>query len=217
MTLTAVPPHVWVLVVLACASAIVHIVADRSGRKSLVYAAKPTTTTLLIIVAAIAPSHSRYAFAILAGLVFSLAGDIFLMLPRDRFVAGLVAFLIAHIAYIIAFCNGVAFLSRPLWLAPYSLAALLVLSLLWPRLGHLRIPVAIYVIALVLMATQASVRAEALGGIAVAAAIGAALFIVSDATLAVNRFRAPFRSAQILVMTTYVAAQILIALSAYGR
>jgi uncharacterized membrane protein YhhN len=45
------------------------------------------------------------------------------------------------------------------------------------------------------------------------AAAGAALFMASDAILALNRFRRPFRSAQTLIMTSYVAAQALIALS----
>ena len=32
-----------------------------------------------------------------------MAGDIFLMLPRERFIAGLVAFLLAHVAYVVGF------------------------------------------------------------------------------------------------------------------
>jgi uncharacterized membrane protein YhhN len=41
------------------------------------------------------------------GLVFSLAGDVFLMLPKERFVGGLVSFLLAHIAYIIGFNDSI--------------------------------------------------------------------------------------------------------------
>ena len=43
--------------------------------------------------------------------------------------------------------------------------------------------------------------------------LGAALFVISDATLALNRFRRPFRAAQAIVMSTYVVGQALIALS----
>ncbi|NIW49240.1 MAG: lysoplasmalogenase, partial [Gammaproteobacteria bacterium] len=37
----------------------------------------------------------------LIGLALSLAGDIFLMLPDEKFIAGLVSFLLAHLAYIL--------------------------------------------------------------------------------------------------------------------
>ena len=42
---------------------------------------------------------------------------------------------------------------------------------------------------------------------------GAILFIVSDSTLAIDRFKGHFRSAQLLILTTYFIAQWLIALS----
>ena len=35
-----------------------------------------------------------------------MAGDIFLMLPNDRFVAGLASFLVGHLAYVVAFTHG---------------------------------------------------------------------------------------------------------------
>ena len=61
---------------------------------------------ILIAVQASFNNLSRYAGFILAGLVFSLAGDVFLMLPSDQFMAGLVSFLIAHLFYIAAFTAG---------------------------------------------------------------------------------------------------------------
>ncbi|MGZ7042521.1 MAG: lysoplasmalogenase family protein, partial [Thermoanaerobaculia bacterium] len=87
--------------------------------------------------------------------------------------------------------------------------------ILWPRLGRLRVPVVVYVVAaLVAMAWQATTRAVVVDTEpAMAAAVGAALFVVSDATLAINRFRVSFRASQAVVMSTYVAAQALIALS----
>ena len=48
-----------------------------------------------------------------------------------------------------------------------------------------------------------------------AAAAGAVLFVVSDGVLAINRFRLKFRVAQAVIMSTYVAAQTLIALSVW--
>jgi uncharacterized membrane protein YhhN len=45
------------------------------------------------------------------------------------------------------------------------------------------------------------------------AAWGAALFVASDTTLALDRFLIPFSAHTVVVMTTYIAAQVLIALS----
>jgi uncharacterized membrane protein YhhN len=207
---------VWVFVAAAAVSAAMHLFAEYRGPAWLVYVAKPLTTLLLIAAAIVGEDAAPlYRLPVIAGLVFSLFGDIFLMLPKERFVAGLASFLVAHLFYISAFQSGIRFGARPLLLVPFVLAAGLVLYFLWPRLGRLRVPVVLYVVVLVVMAWQASARAAELRGIATyAAAIGAALFVVSDATLAINRFRRPFRAAQAVVMTTYVAAQALIALSA---
>ncbi|MGZ4810564.1 MAG: lysoplasmalogenase family protein, partial [Thermoanaerobaculia bacterium] len=124
------------------------------------------------------------------------------------------SFLAAHIAYLTAFSLGVGFGSRPVLLLPYAIAAIAVMWILWPRLGRLRVPVVVYVAALVAMAWQATTRAVVIDTEpAIAAAVGAALFVVSDATLAINRFRVSFRASQAVVMSTYVAAQALIALS----
>lgn len=203
------------LLVAAALSAIVHLVAEYRGPRALAYVAKPLTTVLLVIVATLGDgADSRYRMLIVAGLVCSLAGDVFLMLPGDRFIAGLVSFLFAHVFYIIAFTQGAAFGARPLLGVPFFIAAEIVLAFLWPQLGKLRVPVIVYVVALVAMAWQASVRAAVVGGTpALLAAIGAALFVVSDATLAVDRFRGKFHLAQAVIMTTYVAAQMLIAMS----
>jgi uncharacterized membrane protein YhhN len=213
--MTAVSPASILLVVMAVASATVHLYAEYRGPKWLVYLMKPLTTALLVGAAASAQAADPlYRWAILVGLGFSLAGDVFLMLPGDRFVAGLASFLAAHIAYLTAFSLGVGFGSRPVLLLPYATAAIAVMWLLWSRLGSLRVHVVIYVAALVAMAWQATTRAAAgHTELAVAAAAGATLFVVSDASLAINRFRGSFRAAQVLVMSTYVAAQALIALS----
>src|SRR5437016_3502221 len=100
------------LAVSAVISAALHLVAEYRELKWLVYIAKPLTTVLLLAAAASAPSaDSSYQFRILIGLACSMAGDIFLMLPRNCFVAGLVSFLGAHIAYIMAFSHDIRFAS----------------------------------------------------------------------------------------------------------
>jgi uncharacterized membrane protein YhhN len=205
----------WFLVSAAVVSAILHIRAEYLGPDWLIYTTKPLTTTLLIVLAAVAPAADpQYQRLVVIGLLLSLAGDVFLMLPGDRFIAGLLSFLLAHIAYILAFTRGTHLGEKPLLLLPYLVLAACVLAFLWPGLGRLRLPVIVYVAALVTMAWQASVRAAVLPSPAtIAAAAGAFLFVVSDGVLAINRFRVTFRAAQIVIMSTYVAAQTLIALS----
>ena len=207
-----------VLSVAVAVSAALTIRAASRGPRAQVYLFKPLTTALILALALAAPGPviPRYRAALAVGLVFSLAGDVFLMLPADRFVAGLASFLAAHLAYLVAFAGhpappGVAWL----FLLPYLAVAAVMLPLLWPRLGRLRGPVLLYMAALLAMAWQAAARATTLGEPAAwLAAAGAALFVVSDAALALDRFRAPWAAAQKVVLATYYAAQWLIALSA---
>ena len=43
--------------------------------------------------------------------------------------------------------------------------------------------------------------------------IGAVLFMISDAVLALNKFKKPFFSAEMIILSTYFTAQLLLALS----
>jgi len=199
---------------LAAISLLLHLRAEYRGPRWQVYLFKPLTTTILLIVALSGDTRRGYTIAVAIGLALSLAGDVFLMLPGDRFISGLIAFLLAHIAYIIAFSVDVSFGGKPLLLLPYSLVAAAVVLLLWEKLGKLRAPVLAYVATIVVMAWQAASRAVELQSVgATMAAVGAALFVVSDGTLAINRFRRHFQAAQVVIMATYVAAQWFIAAS----
>ncbi len=205
------------LTLFAALSAALHIRAEYRGSRRAVYVFKPLTMIFIILIA-LEALPSTYRNLILAGLVFSLAGDIFLMLPKDRFVAGLFSFLIAHLFYIGAFtidgARHVSLLSAFLLL----LYGLVMLALLLPSLGKMRVPVIVYMLVILLMVWQASNRwlgsTIPASGLAFA---GASLFAFSDSTLAFNRFRRPFRSAQFLILASYFAAQWLMALSALFR
>lgn len=216
-SMSAVAPIAWIILATAVTSAVVHLYAEYHALTRLVYIAKPCTTSLLVIMALVANTPERtYQVPIVIGLCLSLVGDMFLMLRGNYFIAGLASFLAAHLAYIVAFRSGVGF-GRHAWLLlPYLLLATGVLVYLWPRLGRLRPPVVAYVAALVVMAWQAAVRANVITSVfTLAAAVGAALFVVSDGVLAINRFGVRFRAAQAVIMSTYVVAQALIALSVW--
>ncbi|GAB4581938.1 MAG: lysoplasmalogenase [Anaerolineales bacterium] len=208
-------PAPWFPVFIAF-SAIITIAAHylRPAFFWLVYIFKPLTTILILIVALYPGTFLThlYAGAIALGLLFSLAGDIYLMFP-EYFVHGLGSFLIGHVCYWVAFFQpGVEIF----WvLFPLLLFGGLVLWFLWPGVSkELKIPVSIYLLAIVGMATLAVSRALQMPSRAtLSAAGGALLFVVSDSLLALNRFRKPFRLAEAGVLGTYFAGQFLIAFS----
>jgi len=179
---------------------------------------KPLTTVLVIAYAAGRgrPGDARRQ-ALLAGLCLSLLGDVALLWPQQGFLPGLVAFSLAHLAYLVAFTRGVRLGASPIAYAAYALLAGSVLAVLWPGVPlGLRMPVAAYVLCLAAMAAQtASAWRVARGTPAVAwlwrAALGGLLFLTSDALLAFNRFHTPLPLAGLWILATYWAAQWLIA------
>ena len=189
----------------------------KPGGRTLVFVFKPLTTILILALAVTSLRHagSPYSWAIVAGLVFSLSGDVFLMLPGDRFRSGLVSFLLAHICYLFAFTSDAPFASPPYPFFVWALAGAGIARVLWSGIRpSLRVPVLLYIGFLLAMAAQAASRAIALASApALAASLGATLFVVSDSLLALDRFRFPFRSARALVYGTYFTSQWLIAVS----
>ena len=173
---------------------------------------------LLLVIAMVAAQARlgagtrRRQALLLAGLALSLAGDCLLMF-EGFFIPGLVAFLAAHVCYIALFRQGLAwFPSRKALFATFGVAAAMY-AFLFGSLGPvLKVAVGAYVVVIALMAAQAVGRAAVLRDRAsVAVAAGAALFMVSDSLLATNRFALPLPLAQLWVLATYYAAQILIA------
>lgn len=157
--------------------------------------------------------------ATMGALIFSWIGDI-LLLWENLFVYGLGAFLMAHICYIIAFKIGqrnpgkigdINFVKTFLRNLPIYILAAFTYYLINPHLGPLKIPVIIYIIVIVSMATTATERygkcnPESFWQIF----IGAIFFLISDSMIAINKFYQPFEEAGIIIMGTYCIAQLLI-------
>ena len=200
------------LAIIICAGLTIY--SSLRGRHRLRYIAKPLTTVLILVLGLIKPGTTPdyYRVLIVIGLVFSLLGDILLMLPKDRFVFGLASFLITHLLYIIAFIPGVDL--GIFWLLPLLFTLIVVSAILWPRLGRLRAPVLLYALVIIVMAWRALARLHSLDNTTAAlAAAGALFFCLSDGLLAVERFRTRFTLAPLLVLTSYYLAQWLIAMS----
>jgi uncharacterized membrane protein YhhN len=181
--------------------------------RRLEYVCKPGTLLALTAVAlALDPADGAVRAWFVVALVCSLAGDVFLMLPEDRFVPGLASFLLGHVAYVVglvlAFDSGAG-------LAFGGLATLAAIALVGrPIVGAVRrdhpdlfVPVVAYMTVISAMVVSACGTASpwAIGG--------AALFYSSDAMLARDRFVGPFTGARVAIHVTYHLGQLGLVLS----
>ena len=205
------------LVAAALAGAALTVAGKILGLGWLVWTFKPLSTATIFALARLR-SDDRYGRAISLGLVFSLAGDV-LLIPEGLFVAGLLAFLCAHLAYLWGLTAGARLAARWPPFAGVAVVAASILAMLWPTLpGGLRLPVLGYVAVLGAMCAQAIARAMVVATReARLAAIGAVFFLASDAMLAYDRFHTRLGAAPLLILGTYYVAQLLLALSIEPR
>jgi uncharacterized membrane protein YhhN len=193
--------------------------AEQAGRSKLVPAFKTPLSALFVLVALVVPHPDpTYFKLILAGLVFGLVGDVCLALPGKRaFMAGLVAFLLGHVWYIIAFAHLV---SPREWLtiAVPVLIAIAVVILLWlrPHVGAMLVPVIAYTIVISVMLIGAwAVLHNPLITKNCARIIwaGSLLFYASDLFVARDRFVKQEFLNRLIGLPLYYAGQFLLAFS----
>ncbi len=149
--------------------------------------------------------EARIRFTLLIGLVACTAADFVIRKPQG-FIAGVFGFLIAQIAFIFAFLgrNPQPALAGSV---PFVLYAVGLMAYLWPNLGAMQAPVAVYAIAIAAMGWRAWVTQVSHWR------WGAVLFMVSDSLLAVEKFGASDGGSGWLrfpVILTYWAALILL-------
>jgi uncharacterized membrane protein YhhN len=139
---------------------------------------------------------------------------VFLMMPSNKFIHGLVSFLIGHLCFSIAFMS----LNRhaSLWVAlVFACFGVVMFLVLLPGLGGLKYPVLAYIAVILFMAWRATENALLLRtAAAVMAATGSVVFLVSDTALAFDHFRAKNAAAPLVVLSTYYMAIYLLARSA---
>ncbi len=197
-------------------SACLFIWFDFKNNKSLKYLFKPLTTILIIGLATIQElrDFDQYKILIISGLIFSLVGDIFLMLPSDKFIQGLSSFFIAHVLYIVAFSSGFGPYYDLLLVIPAIVYSIIFLWILLPKTGKLTVPVILYSAVLLIFLWQATGRFYYLAiTSATYVLLGAILFVISDSILGYTKFVRKGRFSSILIHSTYWSAQILLALS----
>jgi uncharacterized membrane protein YhhN len=156
---------------------------------------------------------------VLFGLTASWVGDILLQMD-GLFIPGLLAFLLAHIFYIKFFIstkseNTSFFKLRPVMLIAVLAYLIELMNLLWPHLASMKIPVLAYGITISVMLSAALWQYQKLDNkTAFLMIIGATFFVLSDSILAINKFKTQFEHARIMIMTTYIFAQLFIVIGA---
>ena len=193
---------------LAGVAAVADWTAVERDDKRLEYVAKPATTLFLLAAAAAGGANGWT----IAALALCLAGDVFLMLPSDQFVAGLASFLVGHVLFIAGFIATRG--DDPLWGLTIALAMIALAISARPVLrgaiaedARLRVPVLAYMAVIGVMLAASALPDNRW------AIVGAATFAMSDSILARNRFVAPFTHGHLATMVTYHAALALIVLS----
>ena len=181
----------------------------------LVVPAKLLASSAFIAVALAAGAQgSRYGRVLLAGLILSWFGDAFLLSEAKRwFLFGLVSFLLAHVAYVIAFTIcGI----EKHWalgaLVPVTAIALIVSFWLTPYLPPDMVwPVRAYTVVISLMVVMAFGTLGA--GATPLIVAGAVLFYLSDLSVAAMRFTDPLFPTYVLGLPLYYAGQLCLAFS----
>ena len=164
------------------------------------------------------PFTGRLHIFMIAGLLFSWAGDVVLELSKNNdnlFIVGLVCFLLAHIMYLTVFFltpgKNSILNNRFYLLIPVLIYGIVLLSCLYADLAGMRLPVILYTIVILFMLAGALNRIEKVKKVSFYLVLaGAIMFVISDSVIAFNKFVHQFDSSGIVIMSTYVIAQYLI-------
>lgn len=195
------------------------ITASAASLEQVHYIAKPAIVISLIFLFVKTSGHLSESIKrmTLLALVFSLLGDVLLMFVSQSahfFTIGLVAFLVAHLMYILVFLKhrnkNKSTIGFIILLLAYASGLFYVLK---DGLGDMLVPVIIYMLVILAMATSAFLRQGNVTKLSYNLVfIGAIFFMVSDSILALNKFYQPIPLSNIIIMVTYALAQNLIVL-----
>ncbi|WP_245773171.1 lysoplasmalogenase [Paenibacillus catalpae] len=185
----------------------IFIIPAEPHAVKLIFKAIPMILVIAYACLQSAGNSKRFQRILLTGLVFCVIGDVTL----DNFIVGLSAFLIGHLFYLSGFFSQWTFSAwRLVTVIPIGAYAVymgyeLLEALTKSGDGGLKVPVLIYVTAISLMGWSAIMSGNAW------AIAGALLFMASDSILAWNKFISEVAYSDVLIMTTYYAAQFCIA------
>jgi alkenylglycerophosphocholine/alkenylglycerophosphoethanolamine hydrolase len=207
----------YIPILIAMILAILDWFAAEKKLKPLEYITKPGTMLALLwwIWSSVGLGGDMLWFTL--GVIFCLAGDVFLMVPRNLFIFGLIAFLLGHICYTIGFNNQSPYISL------FGVFIIVLVGIyfgwLYPKLARgldikgesqLKIPVLIYFLVISMMVYSAMMTWNRLDwptSAAFSVSLGAVLFFISDSFLGWDRFINPLSHARLRTMVTYHLGQ----------
>ena len=214
----------YLLLWIALIVAFVDWISTAKKWQKVEYIAKPTVIIILFVWLVIHNGLSSWTIWFGIGLVFSLFGDILLLLPEKFFIVGLFSFILTHLAYIIGFNPTLPQTN----IASLILAALVGITAAqtYNKIAagaikkgqrELRIPILIYTVVITLMLLSALLTLvrptwDALSAIIVS--IGALLFFISDSLIGWNKFFQTIPNGRTYIMITYHFGQFGIIIGA---
>jgi uncharacterized membrane protein YhhN len=203
-----------VLSVVACALFVSGLLlAERRGSGVARAACKLAASSAFVVFAiSLGATSTLYGTLVLVALLLSWAGDALLLSSSERvFFAGLAAFLLAHVAYTVAFwTSGPPALVVLPALACFGAAGLVTLRWLWPHLSAGdRPPVVAYIVVIVVMCAAAAGSSRAV--VSLVPVAGAACFMASDVAVARDQFVARSVANRLWGLPLYYLAQLLLA------
>jgi uncharacterized membrane protein YhhN len=185
----------------------------------LEYLAKPAVMVILFLWLWISTGLKGAPLWFGIGILLSVTGDVLLMISLDRlFLAGLVAFLLAHLAYLIGFNIPIPeisvwglFLAVIVGLGSMRVMRRIIAPLAEKGQARMRMPVVIYSVVISLMLLSAMLKMTDVAWNTKAAtlvSLGAFLFYLSDIILAWHKFVSPIQYGRIYNIGAYHLGQI---------
>jgi len=208
----AMPNRTKIIVAVGVVTGILFLVSDNSWVETIT---KPIPVLCMALWLALQPAKGRYQWAVIAGLLLSATADVVISL---HFIAGVAVFLLAHIAYIIAFLQDSRkpFFWRAVLAFGYGVLVYIYLMTAGD-LGALAIPVLLYAVVITTMLWRSAAR---VGGPEISERsgwsgfLGAAFFVLSDTLLIIKMVVGPILFEGFIIMLTYWLGQLGITLSA---
>lgn len=206
--------------------ALLELVGEAFSFKSLIFATKPLLIPILIV---FLHQKTKKDTSSLTGLyialLFSAIGDdllLFTSINDNFFLFGLLSFLVTQVFYCFIFYKMISWkMNKGIFLMvvfSYSFYLWVLLSLVYPSLGNLKVPVLIYAFVITTMGVLGTISAIQYKNKFIL--FGAFLFIVSDSFIALNKFYFNLSYAellQVIIMSTYVLAQSFLVLGIIGN
>lgn len=198
---------------LCLAGLAVTLMGEATGFQSLRASGKIVAALAFIAfgVALGIPAAEPHGRAVMIAFCLSAVGDVALLSKQKRwFLLGLVAFLLAHVAYVGAFCQlGPVLSAAGLTLVPVAVVAGLIWRWLSPAVGEMRGPVLAYIAVICSMVTVAGGVAGKGGEGPTLLLVAAVLFFASDLFVARQRFVSPSAWNRYVGLPLYFGAQLL--------